>query len=159
MLLTQLMSWWCYLHSSDDIQTLADSQLHGERWGRAVFKLPGEHNENTVSWQDKAGGEVENGLKISFWWLWRLLVLIHGFLPCTFHFMKVNWRHYVLPFCLDLKPARACSSAAWLWWGTSGALPGKCKFLESIASLFNFFFFFFFPPPNRSLNKNTCGWE
>lgn len=76
------------------------------------------YQENTMKIQSldkiKWGGEVENGLKTSFWWLQRSLVLIHGFLPCTFHFKKVNWKHYVLPFCLDLKPACARSSAAWL---------------------------------------------
>lgn len=25
-------------------------------------------------------------------------------------FKKVNWRHYVLPLCLDLKPFGICSS-------------------------------------------------
>ena len=44
-----------------------------------------------------------------FWWLQCSVVLIHGFLACTFHFKEVNWKHYVLPFCLDLKPPRARS--------------------------------------------------
>lgn len=64
---------------------------------------------------DKIKGERGGGLKMPFWWLQCSVVLIHGFLACTFHFKEVNWKHYVLPFCLDLKPPRARSAAAWLW--------------------------------------------